>query len=67
MLRLVPRISPWNSPNCERDPIPNDITNRDTHTHEKGNIRTYAYVLLLVCLSNLENLNALFIKERTQL
>ena len=29
----------------------------------KGNIRDYANVSQLVCLSNLENLNALFISE----
>jgi len=29
----------------------------------KGNIRDYANVSQLVCLSNLENLNALFINE----
>lgn len=29
----------------------------------KGNIRDYADVSQLVCLSNLENLNALFIRE----
>jgi len=31
--------------------------------NKKGNIRDYANVSQLVCLSNLENLNALFIKE----
>ncbi|MEK7813455.1 MAG: KilA-N domain-containing protein, partial [Candidatus Desantisbacteria bacterium] len=31
---------------------------------EKGNIRDYANISQLVCLSNLENLNALFIQER---
>lgn len=30
---------------------------------KKGNIRDYANVSQLVCLANLENLNALFIKE----
>ena len=34
-----------------------------THQHKKGNIRDYAEVLQLVELSNLENLNAEFIKE----
>jgi hypothetical protein len=36
---------------------------RETHPAEKGNIRDYADVSQLVCLSNLENLNALFISE----
>jgi hypothetical protein len=36
---------------------------RDSHPGEKGNIRDYANVSQLVCLSNLENLNALFIRE----
>jgi len=36
---------------------------RDSHTGDKGNIRDYANVSQLVCLSNLENLNALFINE----
>lgn len=38
---------------------------RDKHPGEKGNIRDYANVSQLVCLSNLENLNALFIQEKT--
>lgn len=38
---------------------------RDSHPGEKGNIRDYANVSQLVCLSNLENLNALFIQEKT--
>ena len=37
---------------------------RDGHSDEKGNIRDYANVSQLVCLSNLENLNALFIHEK---
>jgi hypothetical protein len=37
---------------------------RDSHPGEKGNIRDYANVSQLVCLSNLENLNALFIQEK---
>lgn len=37
---------------------------RDTHPGDKGNIRDYADVSQLVCLSNLENLNALFIQEK---
>ena len=36
---------------------------RDAHPDKKGNIRDYANVSQLVCLSNLENLNALFINE----
>ena len=38
---------------------------RDSHPGEKGNIRDYANISQLVCLSNLENLNALFIQEKT--
>ncbi|MBU4268488.1 MAG: KilA-N domain-containing protein [Acidobacteria bacterium] len=38
---------------------------RDSHPGDKGNIRDYANVSQLVCLSNLENLNALFIREKT--
>jgi hypothetical protein len=37
---------------------------RDSHPGEKGNIRDYANMSQLVCLSNLENLNALFIQEK---
>ena len=36
---------------------------RDSQPGNKGNIRDYANVSQLVCLSNLENLNALFIRE----
>lgn len=36
---------------------------RDAHPELKGNIRDYANVSQLVCLSNLENLNAVFINE----
>jgi len=36
---------------------------RDSHPDKKGNIRDYADVSQLICLSNLENLNALFIQE----
>jgi hypothetical protein len=36
---------------------------RDENPEHKGNIRDYADVSQLVCLSNLENLNAHFIKE----
>lgn len=36
---------------------------RDSNPEKKGNIRDYATTSQLVCLSNLENLNALFINE----
>ncbi|MDP8240621.1 MAG: KilA-N domain-containing protein [Candidatus Hatepunaea meridiana] len=36
---------------------------RDTNPDKKGNIRDYAIASQLVCLSNLENLNALFIND----
>lgn len=36
---------------------------RDNNKDKKGNIRDYANVSQLVCLSNLENFNALFIEE----
>ncbi|MCP4109743.1 MAG: KilA-N domain-containing protein [Desulfobacteraceae bacterium] len=36
---------------------------REANSGKKGNIRDYADVSQLVCLSNLENLNALFINE----
>lgn len=36
---------------------------RDENTDNKGNIRDYANVSQLVCLVNLENLNAVFINE----
>lgn len=36
---------------------------RDRHPELKGNIRDYANVSQLVCLSNLENLNAVFIGD----
>ncbi len=36
---------------------------RERHPDKKGNIRDYANVSQLVCLSNLENLNAVFITE----
>jgi len=36
----------------------------DSHPGDKGNIRDYANDSQLVCLSNLENLNALFIQEK---
>jgi len=37
---------------------------RDNNKDKSGNIRDYANVSQLVCLSNLENLNALFINEK---
>ena len=39
---------------------------RQKNKGEKGNIRDYANVSQLVCLSNLENLNALFIGENME-
>lgn len=36
---------------------------RDSNPNLKGNIRDYANVSQLVCLANLENLNALFINQ----
>ena len=36
---------------------------RDKNPNKKGNIRDYANVSQLVCLVNLENLNAVFINE----
>ncbi|MGC9337721.1 MAG: KilA-N domain-containing protein, partial [Candidatus Cloacimonadia bacterium] len=36
---------------------------RETNPGEKGNIRDQANASQLVCLANLENLNALFINE----
>ena len=36
---------------------------RETNPHLKGNIRDYAGINELICLSNLENLNAVFINE----
>jgi len=37
---------------------------RDSNPDKKGNIRDYADISQLVCLSNLENLNAHFIEEK---
>ena len=37
---------------------------REQNKDNKGNIRDYANIAQLICLSNLENLNALFISER---
>lgn len=36
---------------------------RDQHPDLKGNIRDYATINELICLSNMENLNAVFIDE----
>jgi hypothetical protein len=36
---------------------------REANAERTGNIRDYAEISQLVCLSNLENLNALFINE----
>lgn len=39
---------------------------RDTHPDLKGNIRDYATINELICLSNMENLNAVFIEQGMQ-
>lgn len=45
--------------------IPPELTARQINLiYAKGNIRDYANMSQLVCLSNLENLNALFIQEK---
>ena len=36
---------------------------RELHPDLKGNIRDYASINELICLSNMENLNAVFINE----
>lgn len=36
---------------------------RDAHPEDKGNIRDYATINQLICLRNMENLNAVFINE----
>lgn len=36
---------------------------RDAHPYVKGNIRDYATINELICLSNMENINAVFINE----
>ena len=36
---------------------------REQHPGEKGNIRDYATINQLICLSNMENLNAVFIHD----
>ena len=38
---------------------------RETNPNSKGNIRDYATINELICLSNMENLNAVFINEGT--
>jgi len=37
---------------------------RDANPDLKGNIRDYATINELICLSNMENLNAVFINEK---
>jgi len=39
---------------------------REKNISKKGNIRDYANVTQLVCLSNLENLNAVFIEQKIE-
>lgn len=36
---------------------------RDANPEKKGNIRDYATINELICLSNMENLNAVFIDQ----
>lgn len=36
---------------------------REQHPELKGNIRDYATINELICLSNMENLNAVFIEQ----
>ena len=36
---------------------------REQHPDLKGNIRDYATINELICLSNMENLNAIFIEQ----
>ena len=36
---------------------------RDANSDKKGNIRDYATINELICLSNMENLNAVFIDQ----
>ncbi len=38
---------------------------REANPDLKGNIRDYATINELICLSNMENLNAVFINEKT--
>lgn len=37
---------------------------RDSNPELKGNIRDYATIIELICLSNMENLNSVFINEK---
>ena len=37
---------------------------RETNPDLKGNIRDYATIIELICLANMENLNAVFINEK---
>ena len=37
---------------------------RETNSDLKGNIRDYATINQLICLANMENLNAVFIQEK---
>lgn len=39
---------------------------RDANPDKKGNIRDYASINELICLSNMENLNAVFINDKMQ-
>jgi hypothetical protein len=39
------------------------VKQRNENPKEKGNIRDYANVSQLVCLANMENLNAVFIND----
>ncbi len=36
---------------------------RDSHPDKKGNIRDYASITELICLSNMENINAVLIED----
>ena len=36
---------------------------RDKHPNKQGNIRDYATINELICLSNLENINSIYINE----
>ena len=38
---------------------------RENNPEKEGNIRDYAYLLHLIILSNLENINAEFIQDKT--
>ena len=39
---------------------------REANPDKKGNIRDYASINELICLSNMENLNAVFINDKMQ-